>query len=70
MYTFTYSHVPTHTCHTPTRRGPDYVSPLTIQGRGGKNGLDYQSLIQKCGTYKDLQDHPFIVETTAGEDVE
>jgi len=70
MYTFAYSHVPTNTCHTPTRRGPDDVSPLTIQGRGGRNWLDYQSLIQKGGTINDLQDHPFIVETTAGEDVE
>jgi len=38
-------------------------------GRGGANWLDYQSKIQKGGTYKDLQDHPFVRETTAGEDV-
>jgi len=70
MYTFTYRHVPTNTCHTPTRRGPDYVSPLTIQGSGGRNWLGYQTLIQNGGTHRDLQDHPFIIETTAGEDIE
>ena len=43
--------------------------PLTIQGRGGANWLDCQTLIQNGGTYKDMQDHPFILETTAGEDV-
>jgi len=47
MYTFTYRHVPTNTCHTPTRRGPDYRVRFQLF----------------------LQDHPFILETTAGEDV-
>jgi len=70
MYTCTYSHVPAHTCQTPTHRGPDYVSPLTIQGRGGGKWIDYQSLIEGGATYKHLQDHHFVVETTAGEDVE
>jgi len=48
----------------------DTLQPKRTGGQGGKNGLDYQSLIQKGGTINDLQDHPFIVETTAGEDVE
>jgi len=54
----------------PRAGGPDYVSPLTIQGRGGEKWLDYQSLIEGGATYNDLQDHPFVVKTTAGEDVE
>jgi len=39
-------------------------------GQGGNKWINYQSLIQKGGAIKDLQDHPFILETTAGEDVE
>jgi len=30
----------------------------------------YRRLIEAGATYNYLQDHPFIVETTAGEDVE
>jgi len=39
-------------------------------GQGGKKWLECQSSIEEGATYKDLQDHPFIVETTAGEDME
>jgi len=48
----------------------DTLQPKRTGGQGGKNWLDYQSLIQKGGAINDLQDHPFIAETTAGEDVE
>jgi hypothetical protein len=55
-------------------RGPDYVSPLTIQGRaggkGGANWLDYQTKIQEGSSFDHMQDHPFVIETTAGEDAE
>ena len=70
MYKYKHNQVPTHTCCTPTRRGQDYMSPLTLQGEGGKNWMDYRRLIEGGATYKDLQGHPFIVETTAGEDGE
>jgi len=70
MYTFEYSQVLTHTCHTPTHRGQDYVSPLSIQGRGGKNWIDYRRLIEGGEIYKDVKDNHFDVETTVGEDVE
>ena len=51
-------------------RGPDYVSPLTIQGQGGANWLDYQAKIQEGSSVEDMQDHPFVTETMAGEDAE
>jgi len=46
------------------------MSPLTLQGKGGKNWLDYQNLIEGGATYNDQQDDPFIVETMASEDME
>ena len=51
-------------------RGPDYVCPLTIQGKGGANWLDYQTKIQEGSSFDDMQDLPFVIETTAGEDAE
>ena len=48
----------------------DTLQPKRTGGQGGENWLEYQRLIQKGGAIKDLQDHVFIVETTAGEDVE
>jgi len=48
----------------------DTLQHKRTAGQGGKNWLDYQSSIQKGGAIKDLQDHTFIIETTAGEDVE
>jgi len=50
MYKYKLNQVPTHTCCTPTRRGQDYVSPLTIQGKGGKNWMDYLRLIEGGAT--------------------
>jgi len=66
--THKHDHISTHICRESICRGPDFESPLTLAGRGGARWQDYKRQIEEGVPYTDLQEHPFIVHTTAGED--